>query len=117
MKFIINKEVGYNHKDRVCIFKRDEKYTSTYRDGRTTENSWLVNYFCNAVINVTKDWNYEDKFSIVSDTDSIQYRPKAIFRNSKGYFYKSGKAIYLTKEEIEEMFLFIIEAKTYIENN
>jgi hypothetical protein len=117
MKFIINKEVSYTHEDRVRILKRQEAFTNTYSDGRKSEHTWEVTYLCNAVIKVTNDWNIEDEFSIVSDTDSIQYRPKGIFGNKKGYFYKNGGTIYLTKEEVDEMLLFIQKARIFLENS
>lgn len=109
MKFIINKTIHYTQEDRVEILKREEDY---FENGTTM----TVKYLCNAVICVTKDWNPDDDFSIISDTDSIQYRPKGIFKSSKGYFYKNKGTVYLTNIEVEEMFNFILSAKKYLEN-
>lgn len=109
MKFIINKTIQYTQEDRVEILSREEDY---FKNG--VERT--VKYLCNAVICVTKDWNPDDDFSLVQDTDSIQYRPKGIFKNSKGFYYKNKGTQYLTDLEKEEMFNFILAAKKYLEN-
>jgi hypothetical protein len=108
MKFIIVKEICHTHEDRVCILKRYEDY---FKRGQETTK---VYYLCNAVIQVTKDWNTDTKFSIVDDTASIQYRPKGIFSNKKGFYYKNKGVIYLTKDEVDEMFQYMSEALEYI---
>jgi hypothetical protein len=112
MKFIINQEIGYVHKDRVRILKRMEDY---FNHGSETE----VQYLCNAVIKTTQDWDMEEEFPIVGDTASIQIRPKGIFQNTKGFYYKGPdkKSVYLTKEEMEDMFKYILRAKQFIEEN
>jgi len=107
MKFIIVKEIGYTNDDRVVILKREEDY---FKHGHTTE----VKYLCNVVVMVTKDWNYDTKFSIVDDTASIQYRPKGIFRNKKGFYYKNKGTVYLSNDEVEEMLLYMSEALEYL---
>lgn len=101
MKFAVNRTISYTSDDRVLIFEKNEKYIST------VDNLFQVKYLCCALIEVTRDWKDDDEFPIVSDTDSIQIRPKGIFKSSKGYYYKSGKTIYLTDEEVNQMNDFI----------
>lgn len=107
MKFVIVQEISYHQKDRVVILKREEDY---FRN--SIERT--VTYLCSAVINVTKDWDIDAPISIVDDTHSIQYRPKGIFKSSKGYFYKNKGTVYLTEIEVQEMFDFIENAKIYL---
>lgn len=105
MKFAANRTLEYTSKDRFLIVEREEKYY------RNDDNLRLVRYFCCALIEVTRDWKEDDEFPIVSDTDSIQIRPKAIFKSSKGYYYKSNKTVYLTGDEVKEMETFIKKYK------
>lgn len=116
MKFIINKAIGYTHKDRVLILKREETRSVTCSNGRKEEYQKETVYLCNVVLKVTNDWNLEDEFSIVDDKDSIQYRPKAIFASNKGYFYKNPKVTYLSKDEVDKMLVFIRNASEYLTN-
>jgi len=101
MKFAANRTIGYTNDDRVLILQREEQYLST------SDRLTSVKYLCCALIEVTRDWMDDDEFPIVSDTDSIQIRPKGIFKSSKGHYYKSGKTIYLTDEEVNQMNEFI----------
>jgi hypothetical protein len=114
MKFAINRSISYTNEDRVLILERTEDY---FNNG----NTYPVKYLPCVLIEVTRDWNNNDEFPIVSDTDSIQIRPKAIFKSSKGYYYKnpgsrtkSGKTIYLTDAEVSEMEEFIKRFKKYL---
>ena len=100
MRFAVNRTISYTNDDRVLILERDEPY---FIDGGLSS----VKYLCCALIEVTRDWKDDEEFPIVSDTDSIQIRPKSIFKSSKGYYYKSGKTIYLTDGEVAEMHEFI----------
>lgn len=111
MKFAVNKTISYTNDDRVLIFERNEDYFN---------NSYvrLVKYLICGLIEVTRDWNDDDEFPIVSDTDSVQIRPKSIFKSSKGYYYKnssgrnkSAKTVYLTESEVNEMLDFIEKFK------
>ena len=108
MKFIIVKEICYTNDDRVVILKRNEDY---FKRGQETTQ---VKYLCNAVIKVTEDWKLEDEFSIVDDMSSIQYRPKGIFVNKKGVYYKNKGVVYLTKEEVDEMLIFMTKALSFL---
>lgn len=56
----------------------------------------------------------EDFLLLDNASDSIQIRPKAIYKNSKGYYIKDEKRTYINeqKEEIEK---YIEKAKQYLE--
>lgn len=49
-------------------------------------------------------FNENDEVLVLSeDTDSVQIRPKAIYKNNKGYYIKQdNKRVYLTNTEIIE---------------
>ena len=110
MKFCIEKTISYTNVDRVKITTKKEDYF----ERNTLYN---VNYMCNVLIKVTEDFNIEHQFPIVSDTCSIQIRPKGIFKSNKGYFYKGNdkQRVYLSKEEELKMINYIEKAKNYIE--
>lgn len=115
MKFIITKDYSRNNDDREFIINKSEKYTHNY-NGVIKEYEREVYYFCSAIIKVREDWKLDNELSIISDTDSIQYRPKAIYLNSKGYYYKNGKVIYLTEDEVNEMLDFSWKAYKFLRN-
>lgn len=96
MKFGIERTIGHVHKDRFKICTKEEKYF------KNLEHLRDVKYMLVTLIKTTEDFNLEANFNIVNSTDSLQYRPKAIFENKKGFFfYKSTdkKTKYLSKEE------------------
>lgn len=107
MKFAIERTISYTHKDRVKILTADEDY---FNQG----NNWAVKYMAVALIKVTSDFDLEKKFNIIGDTDSVQYRPKGIFKNSKGYFIKNKKTVYLTDDEVADLLKYITKAKKHI---
>lgn len=109
MKFAIERTISYTHKDRVKICTKQEDYFKN-------NSSYEVRYMLVALIKTTEDFDLENNFNIVSITDSIQYRPKAIFGNSKGYFYKGTdkKIKYLTQEETDQLLAYIISALIHI---
>jgi len=108
MKFAANRTISYTNGDRVLILQREEEYF------RNSDSLTSVKYLCCALIEVTRDWEEDDDFPIVSDNDSVQIRPKGIFKSSKGYYYKLDKTIYLTNNEVEEMEEFIKKYKKYL---
>ena len=111
MKFTIDRTIMHTQTDRVCIMKREEDYFSSGRKS-------TVKYMCQALIQVTGDFNMDDEFIIASDTDSVQFRPKSLFRAAKGIFYKGKdkKRVYLTEAQRKEMVEFMIRAEVFIFN-
>lgn len=103
MKFAINIEYGnYNSDKRVTAFTAPYNYFN--REGIVE-----CKFHVNAIILTTCDFTLDsDEIQKVSDSCSIQYRPKGLHKNTKGVFYKlDGKPIYLTPDEIEELNEFI----------
>jgi hypothetical protein len=108
MKFAVNKTISHVNREVVLVLERNERYFET------NPALFPVKYICCALIKVTEDWDENDPLPIVSSTDSIQIRPKSIFKSTKGYYYKSTKTIYLTDDEVSEMNEFIENIKNYI---
>ena len=103
MKFALNREYGNHNSDkRVLAFTG---LTDYFRDREKVECKFHVN----ALILTTKDFKIDsDNIQLVSDSCSVQYRPKGLHENTKGIFYKmNGKHIYLDGEEKEELQIFI----------
>lgn len=100
MKFIILKSY-YTSKDRVILkhfLKRGSSLCATL--------GYLLEI---------KTFNPKDDILILSeDTDSVQIRPKAIYKNNKGYYVKTdGKREYL--ENIDEIEQIIKEFKEILD--
>ena len=116
MKFALNTEYGnYNSKNRILAF------TGLY-DYFKNKNNVECKFHVNALILTTKDFDIKSELiQIVSDSCSVQYRPKGLHKNSKGIFYKlNGKSIYLYGEQNEQLSTFIkrcITQKELILNN
>ena len=89
MKFIILKSY-YMSKDRVILKEKCYPY----------HESATLGYLL-----TIRTFNENDDILVLSeDTDSVQIRPKAIYKNNKGYYIKdsNSKRVYLDNiEEIE----------------
>lgn len=72
--------------------------------------------FVCAMVKVTEDFKEDGLTVLTSDTDSIQIRPKQLFKNTKGYYYKLGSSrVYVRTSDVEE-FLFDISKKEVMIN-
>ena len=100
MKFIILKS-HYMSKDRIILKEKIDKYNTTATLGYLLEFGTFK--------------PSEDILILSEDTDSVQIRPKAIYKNNKGYYIKqNNKREYLNNiDEIEEK---INEFKEVLEN-
>ena len=88
MKFIILKS-HYMSKDRIILREKIDEYNATATLGYLLEFG---------------TFNPGDNILILTeDTDSVQIRPKAIYKNNKGYYIKQdNKRKYLDNiDEIE----------------
>lgn len=103
MKFALNTEYGNHNSD-----KRVTAFTGLYNYFRNRDKV-ECKFHVNALILTTKDFEIEsDNIQLVSDSCSVQYRPKGLHKNTKGIFYKmDGKPVYLDGEEKEELRIFI----------
>lgn len=100
MKFIILNSY-YVSKDRI-ILKEPKRCSS-----KTATLGYLL---------TIRTFNENDNILVLSeDTDSVQIRPKAIYKNNKGYYIKEdNKRTYLTNiEEIENV---MKEFKEFLES-
>ena len=116
MKFVMIRE--YDHdlsKDKVIIGEIKEKYISRYTDGTTKEQ--ILKYKISiAYLLKMGDFNEDYEFNILVNTASVQIRPKAIYKNDKGYYIKNdSKRRYLNKEEVIEVEKCIDKFKKYLE--
>lgn len=105
MKFALNIEYGnHNNKDRVTAFDGLYQYFNS-----NNEKKVHCKFHVNAIIKTTIDFDVNsDMIQIVSDSSSVQYRPKGLHKNTKGVFYKlNGKPIYLDQKESYELEDFI----------
>ena len=100
MKFIILKS-HYMSKDRIILKEKIDKYNATATLGYLLEFGTFK--------------PSADILILSEDTDSVQIRPKAIYKNNKGYYIKqNNKREYLNNiNEIEEK---INEFKEVLEN-
>lgn len=87
-KFIILRS-HYLSADRIILKENIDEYHATATLGYLLEMG---------------TFNIDDEILILSeDTDSIQIRPKAIYKNNKGYYIKrDNKRVYLDYEPVIE---------------
>ena len=85
MKFVMVRDYSHDlSKDKVII----GKVRKTYMEG--FESVTL------AYLKKIGDFDENDKYILVRNTESVQIRPKAIYRNSKGYYIlEDNKRVYL----------------------
>lgn len=90
MKFIILKS-HYMAKDRIILKEKIDEYNTTATLGYLLEFGTFK--------------PSDDILILTEDTDSVQIRPKAIYKNNKGYYIKQdNKRKYLDNiEEIEQV--------------
>lgn len=116
MKFITNIQYTTNTKDRVFI--KQEMYDYCKSNTPQVAKSVMCTFFVSAIIKTTEDFYIDldsDIIQTCSDSYSVQYRPKAIYKNSKGYFYKlnHSQRVYLTKQQEEDLLIYIEVAKKF----
>lgn len=100
MKFIILKS-HYMAKDRIILKEKIDEYNTTATLGYLLEFGTFK--------------PSEDILILSEDTDSVQIRSKAIYKNNKGYYIKQeNKRKYL--DNIEEIEQIIKEFKEILEN-
>ena len=139
MKFVMIKEYDYNvSKDKVIIGEIKENDIGYYENGEpykaTLNHKISIAYLLNiGDFNVVLyDYQYplfnremskeefdrkvqENEFNIILNTYSIQIRPKAIYKNNKGYYKKvDNKRIYFNNEETIEIEKAIKKFKKYL---
>lgn len=103
MKFTMIKEFDWNlSKDKIIL--------GEYSDKRNMKYTVTLAYFIEIA-----DFDMNDEYKIIYNTDSIQIRPKAVYKNEKGYYKKvDNKRVYINKEEVEEIEKRIAKYKEYL---
>lgn len=99
MQFVMIKEFSWDlSKDKVIIGKnKDENISIAY-------------------LLVIADFDQDYDFNIIRNTESVQIRPKAIYKNDKGYYKKvDGKREYFNEDRVEEIEQAIEKFKKYLE--
>lgn len=116
MKFVMIKEYDYNvSKDKVIIGEISENCTGYYENGKPYE-SLLTHKISIAYLLELGDFDLNNEYNIILNTYSIQIRPKAIYKNNKGYYKKvDNKRIYFNNKEIIEIENAIEKFKNYLE--
>lgn len=101
MQFVMIKDSRWNvSKDKVII-----------RDGKNGECVLTLAYLL-----VIADFDKDYEYNMIYNTESVQIRPKAIYKNNKGYYKKiDNTRIYLNKKEVQEVEEAIEKFKRYLE--
>ncbi len=99
MQFVMIKDFSWDlSKDKVIIGK--------LKDDTTITLAYLL-----VIAEFDKDYEY----NIIYNHESVQIRPKAIYRNDKGYYKKiDGKRIYCNEKEVREIVLAINKFRKYL---
>jgi predicted GH43/DUF377 family glycosyl hydrolase len=107
MKYIIIRDCKSNLKKDRFIINYDTK-------------SEMYNIATLGLLEESKDFNLKDEIIVCENFDSYQLRPKALYKNNKGIYYKKSinrgylkkqEIYYLDEKEIKELdnFLIILE--------
>lgn len=117
MKFVMIKEYSWDlSKDKVIIGEISENKITYYTDG-TSKPTTITSKISIAYLQSMGDFNEDEEYNIVLNTSSIQIRPKAIYRNSKGYYKKdNGKRIFFNDKDTKEIEEAIDKFKSYLKN-
>ena len=115
MKFVMIKEYDYNvSKDKVIIGEIKESDIGYYENGESYKSTLNHKVSIAYLLNIG-DFDLNNEFNIILNTYSIQIRPKAIYKNNKGYYKKvDNKRIYFNNEETIEIEKAIEKFKKYL---
>ena len=103
MDFTMIKEFDWNlSKDKIILGEYVDDIVMTY--------TITLAYF-----NQIEDFDWHDEYKIIYNTDSIQIRPKAIYKNKDGYYKKKdNKRFYFDKADVERIEKAISKYKNYL---
>ena len=116
MQFVMIKEYDWDlSKDKIIIGEIKENYKGTYENGATYEGT-LTYKISIAYLLVIADFDQDYAFNIIYNTESVQIRPKAIYKNDKGYYKKvDGKREYFDEVQTRKIEKAIDKFKKYLE--
>ena len=116
MKFVMIKEFDWDlSKDKVIIGETNEEYISTYSDS-DRKGKHILNYKITiSYLLKMGDFDENKEYIILRNTASVQIRPKAIYKNDKGYYKKvDNKRVFFNNEEVLEIENAIEKFKKYL---
>lgn len=118
MKFVMIREFEWDlSKDKLVIGEISKNYICEYTDG-TKEPKTRKYKISLAYLSKMGSFNENEEYNVLLNTDSVQIRPKAIYKNDQGYYRKEdGKRIYLGDEHIEEVEKAIEKFKNYLKDH
>lgn len=98
MKFVMIREFNWDlSKDKIIL-------------GETDNHKISIAYLIEI-----RDFDFNDEYNILYNTDSIQIRPKAIYKNNKGYYKKeNNKRVYFNEEESKKIVKSIEKFTKYL---
>lgn len=107
MKFVMIKEFDWDlSKDKIIIGEIEKNYISKYKD--KVSIAYLLKM---------GDFDENGEYNILVNTASVQIRPKAIYKNEKGYYKKiDNKRVFFNKDEVVEIERAIDKFKRYLES-
>ena len=119
MKFVMIKEYDYNlSSDKIILGEVQEHYTGSYTNGEKYET--VLNHKITLAY-LLKMGSFEENkdYNILVNTDSVQIRPKAIYKNEKGYYRKDNncKRQYFEGQNEVDIINAIKKFKHYLSKN
>lgn len=120
MKFVMIKEYSWNlSKDKIILDEVQEHYTTTYLDNNETEEHIMKHKVTLAYLLKMGSFNEDKDYNILVNTDSVQIRPKAIYKNEKGYYKKDdrGRRQYFKGQDEIDIINAINKFKHYLSTN
>ena len=115
MKFVMIREYDWDlSKDKIILGEITENHTVRYENGntytRTSTHKLSIAYLLSI-----GDFDENEEYNILYNTASIQLRPKAIYKNNKGYYKKvDNKRVYFKEDETIEIEQAINKFKKYL---
>lgn len=90
----------------VKNWNQRQQVSTSWKYKDQTVNVWYPLFAC-VLVNTTRDFDpFSNETQIVDDTSSYQFRPKTLYKSSKGVYYKhttTKKAVYLTPNQEAEL--------------
>lgn len=116
MKFVMIRE--YDHdvsKDKIIIGEIVRDYYIMEKPSSTRRSTYKISL---AYLSKMGSFKEDEEYNLLINTDSVQIRPKAIYKNDQGYYRKEdGKRLYLGDEHVKEVEQAIEKFKKYIEEH
>lgn len=116
MKFVMIRE--YDHdvsKDKIIIGEIIRDYYIMKKPSSTKRSIYKISL---AYLSKMGSFKEDEEYNLLINTDSVQIRPKAIYKNDQGYYRKEdGKRLYLGDEHVKEVEQAIEKFKKYIEEH